>query len=486
MIDWLNNHKRRSFLRALAAGGLAYAIGRTSGVSFAQMSGGSAKFADYKALVCVFLYGGNDSWNMVVPMGSSDYDAYFKSRGGGTASSLAIDKSALLPITRGDFVATNLKFGFHPNLAGIQQLFNEGRLAVLPNVGPLIKPMSKQQYLATPSDSKDLPPQLFSHFDQQEQWASLRGRSLLSTGWGGRIGDLVSGGVGAQQLPTNISLYMQSLFQTPKDSDHYVMGQGGADFPGGLGDRDLDNPTTFVIERDDPARRAASINHLDSVLQTTSNSIFERGYARVQKRGLQYAGIVNTALKGAPTMSAFTSSDPPTQLWVQLSTVAKLIAQRASLGMTRQVFFVGLGGFDMHDRQLADHGRLLGDLSKSIRAFFDATVELGVSEQVTLFTQSDFGRTLTSNGDGSDHGWGGSQFVVGSAVNGGRFWGDYPSLAVDGPEVLPFGGAVIPAVSADQYAATLAKWFGVPQQSLHVVAPNLANFTQSDLGFMAG
>lgn len=468
-----NNQNRRSFLRALAAGGLAYAIGRTQGLSFAQMSGGAAKFTDYKALVCVFLYGGNDSWNMVVPMGSSEYDAYFKSRGGGTSSSLAIDKSVLLPVTRGEFVATNLKFGFHPNLAGVQQLFNDGRLAVVPNVGPLIKPMSKQQYQETSSDSSDLPPQLFSHFDQQEQWANLRGRLLLKTGWGGRTGDLVSGGIGAQQLPTNISLFGQSLFQTPNDSDQYVMGEGGAEFPGGLG-----------VINDEPGRRAAVVGHLDTTIQSTSNSLFERGYARTQKRALQYAEIVNSALSKAPTMNAFPSSVEPTPLWVQLRTVARLISQRASLGMTRQIFFVGLGGFDTHDRHLADHARLLGDLSKSVQAFSDAMVELGVSEQVTLFTQSDFGRTLTSNGDGSDHGWGGTQFVAGGAVKGGRFFGDYPSLAMDGPEVLPWGGSVIPAISADQYAATLAKWFGVPQNSLPIVAPNLVNFSQWDLGFM--
>jgi uncharacterized protein (DUF1501 family) len=437
------------------------------------MIGGTGKFTDYKALVCVFLYGGNDSWNMVVPMATADYDAYFKSRGGGTSSSLAIDKSALLPITRGDFVATNLKFGFHPNLGSIQQLFNDGRLAVVPNVGPLITSITKQQFLETSSDSKDLPPQLFSHFDQQEQWANLRGRLLLKTGWGGRMGDLVSGGIGAQQLPTNISLYGQSLFQTPSESDQYVMGEGGAQFPGGLG----------VID-DEPARRAAVLGHLDAVLQSSSNSVFERGYARTQKRALQYADVVNGALINAPTLSAFPSSVEPTPLWVQLRTVARLISQRVSLGMTRQVFFVGLGGFDTHDRQLVDHARLLADLSKSIRAFFDATVELGVSEQVTLFTQSDFGRTLTSNGDGSDHGWGGIHFVVGSAVKGGRFFGEYPSLAIDGPEVSPFGGSVIPTTSVDQYAATLAKWFGVPQQSLSVLAPNLVNFKQWDLGFM--
>lgn len=469
----IDTKQRRLFLRALAAGGLTYALGKTSGLSFAQMTGGNAAITDYKALVCLFMFGGNDSWNMLVPMETSEYDAYFKSRGGGTSSSLAIDKSALLAITRGDFVATNLKFGFHPNLGGIQQLFNEGRLAAVPNVGPLIKPLSKQQYLETSSDSSDLPPQLFSHSDQQEQWSNLRGRLLLKTGWGGRTGDLIATRIGSQQLPVNISLYGQSLFQTPNDSDQYVMGDNGAEFPGGLGNFG-----------DDSDRRAIAMTQLDAALQSTTNTIFARGYARVQKRALNYAEMVNAALDRALELRSFPSSTDGTSLWVQLRTVAKLISQRATLGMNRQIFYVGIGGFDTHDRHLADHGRLLSDLSQSIRAFSDAMVELGVSEQVTLFTQSDFGRTLTSNGDGSDHGWGGAQFVVGGAVKGGRFFGDYPSLAMDGPEVLPFGGSVIPTVSADQYAATLAKWFGVPEQSLPTVAPNLVNFRQWDLGFM--
>jgi uncharacterized protein (DUF1501 family) len=287
------------------------------------------------------------------------------------------------------------------------------------------------------------------------------------------MGDIVAPRTGVQQLPTNVSLYGQSLFQTPGDSDQYVMGEGGAEFPGGLG----------VID-DEPDRRVAVLDHLETTIQSTDNTVFERGYARTQKRAINYAQIVNRALSGAPALKAFPSSVEPTPLWVQLRTVARLISQRTSLGMTRQVFFVGLGGFDTHDRQLADHGRLLDMLSRSIRAFSDAMVELGVSERVTLFTQSDFGRTLTSNGDGSDHGWGGTQFVVGGAVRGGRFFGEYPSLSMDGPEVLPFGGSVIPTVSADQYAATLAKWFGVPQQSLPSVAPNLENFSQWDLGFM--
>ena len=461
-------------MQAVAAGGVAYAVGKTSGLSFAQMSGGSARFADYKALVCLFLFGGNDSWNMLVPMSASEYDGYYKSRGGGTSSSLAVEKEALLPISRGDWVSNNLQYGFHPSLPGVRQLFNEGRLAVLPNIGPLIKPLSKQQYFETPPNSKDLPPQLFSHNDQQEQWNSLRGRFLLKSGWGGRISDLIVDQVGAQQMPLNASLSGQTIFQTGDLAEPYVMGISGAQFFDGLG-----------YQNDEPKRRENMVGLLDATLSSSSTGLYERGYARVQRRAIDFAQRINDVIGRAPEIAAFNTGEPLSPLGIQLRTIAKLIAQRSKLSMTRQIFFVGLGGFDNHDRQLDEHPKLLANVSRAVKAFHDATVELGVAEQVTLFTQSDFGRTLTSNGDGSDHGWGGIQFVVGGGVRGGQFYGEYPSLAADAPWVLPWGGTVIPTVSADQYAATLARWFGVPQQSLPAVAPNLVNFANWDLGFMA-
>ena len=469
-----SNNSRRNFVRALAAGGFAYAMGKTTGFSFAQMGGSTAKLNDFKALVCVFLYGGNDSWNMVVPTSTAEYDHYYASRGGGTPSSLALEKSSLLEITRGDWAASNLRYGFHPSMSGLRQLFNEGRAAVVPNVGPMIKPLTKQQFQETPPDSRDIPPQLFSHFDQVEQWATLRGRALLKTGWAGRISDVMANDIGNQPIPVNVSLYGQSLFQTPGNSDQYVMGEGGVEFPAGLG----------VID-DQQERRSVVLTQLNEVLQSASGTYYERGYARVQKRAINYAETIGGALSKAPEIRAFSNPEQITSLWVQLRTVAKMIAQRSTLNMSRQIFFVGLGGFDSHDRQLADHPRLLGDLSRSVKAFHDAMLELGVAEQVTLFTQSDFGRTLTSNGDGSDHGWGGAQFVLGGSVRGGKFYGEYPSLAIDGPLTLPFGGVVVPTVAADQYAATLARWFGVPHSSLPAVAPNLPNFSQWDLGFMA-
>lgn len=465
---------RRKFIQAAAAGGLAYAVGRTPGITFAQMYGGGARFADYKALVCLFMFGGNDSWNMLVPTAPHEYKGYYGSRGGGTSSSLAVEKSALLPISRGDWVSSNLYYGFHPSMAGAQQLFNAGRLAVLPNIGPMIKPLTKRQYFDTPPNSKDLPPQLFSHNDQQDQWNSLRGRFLLKSGWGGRVADLISDQVGAQQMPLNASLFGQTIFQTGDVVEPYVMGTSGAQFFDGLG-----------YQNDEPKRRENMASLLSTVVQSSDSTFYERGYARVHRRAIDFAQKINDVISRAPELSSFNFGVPISSLSMQLRTVAKLIAQRSQLSMTRQIFFVGLGGFDNHDRQLDEHPKLLADVSRSIKAFYDATVELGVAERVTLFTQSDFGRTLTSNGDGSDHGWGGIQLVVGGGVRGGQFYGEYPDLAAEAPQVLPWGGSVVPTVSADQYAATLSRWFGVPNHSLPAVAPNVVNFPNWDLGFMA-
>jgi uncharacterized protein (DUF1501 family) len=203
----------------------------------------------------------------------------------------------------------------------------------------------------------------------------------------------------------------------------------------------------------------------------------------VQERALRYADRVNQVLTSAYQFSALPDNARLSLLSTQLRTVAKMISQRARLSMSRQVFLVAIGGFDTHDKQEDDQPKLLADVSKSIKAFHDAMNEIGVGEQVALFTQSDFGRTLTSNGDGSDHGWGGLQMVVGGAVRGGQFYGQYPLLEIDSP--LEIGGGIfIPTISSDQYAATLASWFGVNDSDIPAVAPNVVNFSSRNLGFM--
>ena len=466
------NRQRRKFLKAAAAGGVAYAFGRTPGTVHAQMSGVGG-LGDYKALVCLFLFGGNDSWNMVVPTSTAEYNAYARSRGGGTSSSLAIDRAALLPVTRVGQLPGDPTFGFHPSMTGARDLFNAGKLAVLPNIGPLLRPTTKAQYQTATTTGHALPPQLFSHNDQQDQWHSLRGRTVLKSGWAGRVADVLNAQTSGQGLSLNVSLAGQTYFQAGEVARPYVMGAtGAATFSG------------FATSGVGLARRTAFQTIGNSSASATANTAYERSFARIQQRAVQFADQVNGALGSAYNFAALPNTGVTlSALQTQLRTVAKLIAARSSLSMSRQIFFVSAGGFDQHDDLVADQPGLLANISSSIKAFYDALTEIGMDNSVTLFTHSDFGRTLTSNGDGSDHAWGGVQLVAGGAVRGGRFYGDYPLLEINGPLDVG-GGRIIPTVSADQYAATLASWFGVGESDLAKVAPSINNFTTRNLGFL--
>lgn len=455
---------RRRFMKSAAAGGLAYAFGRTAGTVQAQAVGVSG-FNDYKALVCVFLAGGNDCWNMVVPATAAEYNAYSRSRGGdaGVGSGLAIPQASLLPLS-------GVAYGMHPSMAGVQGLFNSAHAAVVANVGPLIRPTTKQQY-QTPG--WELPPQLFSHNDQQDQWHSLRGKAILKSGWGGRVADVLNAQLGGQQLSLNVSLAGQTYFQASEVALPYVMGSTGAATFSGFG-------TAGAAL----ARRNAFEAIVNASRSSTSNTLYERSFANIQQRAVQFADRVNTAISGARSFAALPDSGATlTPLQQQLRTVAKMISARASLSMSRQVFFVSTGGFDTHDDLVADQPGLLSNVSVSIKSFYDALTEMGMENSATLFTHSDFGRTLTSNGDGSDHAWGGVQFVVGGAVRGQEIYGQYPALAI-GSERDVGGGRFIPTTSADQYAATLASWFGVQDADLPKVAPSITNFTTRNLGFL--
>jgi uncharacterized protein (DUF1501 family) len=458
------NQQRRKFLKAAAAGGALYAFGRTPDTVYAQAVGVGG-FADYKALVCLFMFGGNDSWNMVVPTTTAEYNAYSLSRGGeaGVGSGLAIPLASLLPINSG--------FGLHPSMTGMQSLFAAQRAAIVANVGPLIRPTTKAQY-QTPG--WELPPQLFSHNDQQDQWHSLRGKALLKSGWGGRVADVLAAQTGSQQLPLNVSLAGQTYFQAGVNARPYVMGSTGATTFSGFGNSGINF-----------ARRQAFETVINAAQSSTTNTVYERGFATVQQRAVQFADLVNGALAQARSFTALPDSGVTlSPLQTQLRTVAKMISARSALSMSRQVFFVSTGGFDTHDNLVADQPGLLGGISTAVKSFYDALTEMGMEGSTTLFTHSDFGRTLTSNGDGSDHAWGGVQFVVGGAVQGGAIYGNYPLLEIGSAQDVG-GGRFIPSVSVDQYAATLASWFGVPDADLSLVAPSINNFAQRNLGFMA-
>jgi len=381
---------RREFLQATSAMAAA-SFAATPGVSLARVVGGPGPFADYKALVCVFLYGGNDSYNMLVPRSAAEHAVYRASR-----QNLAVATEDLLSIKPTTSDGTD--YGLHPSMTALRGLFSEHRVGFVTNVGPLIEPVTKETFF---NGSATLPPQLFSHNDQQDQLNPLCGGARSRTGWAGRMADLLREGVANQQRPAF-----------------------------------LDIPADY--------------------------------------------GSVGAAITNAPVLA---TQFPPGQLGLQLETVAKLIAVHDDLDMQRQVFFVSMGGFDSHYNQNGVQPGLLGGISEAITAFYRATEELGVAEQVTTFTQSDFARTLTSNGDGTDHAWGGNQFVVGGAVKGGDLYGSYPLLAIGGGDDVG-GGRMIPTTSADQYAATLARWFGIADMDLGVVAPHIDNFAVRDLGFM--
>ena len=408
---------RRQFLKL---GGAGAALAAMPGLHVAAASG---SFTDYRALVCVFLFGGNDSFNMLVPRSDAEYNAYAASR-----QNLAIPQADLLPIE--PLVPDGAAYGLHPSMPEIRTLFESGRAAFVTNVGPLIEPVTKSAFL---EGSAVLPPQLFSHNDQQDQWHS--------------------------------SLFGNTLFQSAAQTVGYVMGpQGPVPFEG-FGDSGI-----FLEQR-----RA-----FERIIAADYPSIYERGFADVKRRAVEAADRVSTAIDSAPALATVF---PPTQLGTQLETVARLIAVRDELAMQRQIFFVATGGFDTHDDQAELQPSLLAGVSQAMAAFHAATAELGVAGNVTAFTQSDFGRTLTSNGDGTDHAWGGIQLVVGDSVRGRELYGSYPLLEIGGPEDVG-GGRMIPSVSADQYAATLARWFGIGDGDLASVAPNLGNFVERDLGFL--
>jgi uncharacterized protein (DUF1501 family) len=443
---------RRQFLQA---SGATAAFASCPGMAFAQGIGTSAPFPDYKALVCIFMFGGNDSYNMLVPRSAAEYNVYATSR-----QNLAIDQNALLAIN--PVTSDGAQYGLHPSMPGLQSLFESNRLALVSNVGALIETTTKDQFY---NQSVALPPQLFSHNDQQDQWHSLKGNTQSKTGWAGRVADLIRTNVAGQQMATNASLFGNSLFQSADATIAYVMGPTGPIQFEGFASEGILLEQRLAFER---------------VINATQSTVYERGFAEIQRRAVTSADLVSNAIAGAPVL---TTQFPATQLGNQLRTVARLIAVRDQLQMQRQVFFVATGGFDTHDNQLQDQPGLLGGISEAMSAFYNASVEIGAADLVTTFTQSDFSRTLTSNGDGSDHAWGGNHLVMGDAVRGRDIYGTFPRLEIDGPDDVT-GGRMIPTTSSDQYAATLSQWFGIPDQELDIVAPNIGNFAVRNLGFM--
>jgi len=451
---------RRAFLRRAALTGVAGAAAPWAlNLSLVGEAAAATNPNDYKALVCVFLYGGNDHGNTLIPADSTNYAKY-----AGIRSNLAVSQAELAATTLTPATALpgGMQLALHPSLAPLKTLWDQGRLAAQLNVGPLLQPTTLAQYNAR---SVPLPPKLFSHNDQQSIWQSDLPEGALS-GWGGRIGDLMLSGNGGSVFSC-ISITGNSVFLSGQQAVQYQMGSNGAVAINGIS-RSLFGSGT--------AQSA-----LRSLITAPSSHLFEAEYSKVTKRSIDAEAQVTAALAGLPVLAA--PFDANSALSNQLKMVARMIAARASFGVSRQVFMVSLGGFDLHDNLSENHPGLLAQVANGLVSFQAAMQELGVANQVTAFTASDFGRTLSINGDGSDHGWGGHHLVLGGAVKGGDIYGRMPSPVVNGPDDTGLG-RWIPTTSVDEYGATLARWFGVSDTNLPVAFPNIGRFAKPNLGFL--
>ena len=443
---------RRSFIQlaSLAAAGSALGL-RPFGVmnALAQTS------QDYKALVCVFLFGGNDANNTIIPFDTAGYDNYASLRG-----PLALAQNSLLPLT------PTPGFALNPNLPDIQALFNTKNAAFVTNVGTLIQPTTRAQYLAkqvmTPSN-------LFSHPDQQLEWQNLAQSSSTPTGWGGRIADKLNVQYNpGSQIPMVVSLDGDTLFCNGASTSPASVLAGNV----GTGSC---SEHSACASRLQTAQQLATFSSGFSLVQA-DNEITSNSY--------NYSKVLINALKsGSPLQTVFPTTNNP--IGAQLQQIAQIIQVRAALGVKRQIFFAGFGNFDTHGNQLASQSALLAELSPSLAAFYQATVELGIASQVTTFTASDFSRCFQPNsGGGSDHAWGSHHMVIGGAVKGGQMYGTFPTLALAGPDDSGSNGRWVPSTASVQYAAMLAQWFGVAPSDLPTIFPNIGNFQNNNLDFV--
>ncbi len=455
-----NTHKslsRRIFLKksALLSLGGAGMLSTLSGLNIAHAQTGA--FSDYKALVCVFLFGGNDAFNMLVPRSDTEYETYRETR-----LSLAVEQASLLPISPMNSVPAD--YGLHPNMPELQELFGNQRLAFIGNVGALIEPTTQSAYI---NNTAALPPQLFSHNDQQNFVMSLQA-TKPQQGWASRIAEMMLDANVNTDLSMNITLTGANTFQAGGTRTPYSIPASGVQRLWAIDPNSADD---FVQRR---------TQFFQSLLQQNHNHLFVDEYANVQTRAMELGQQISTALGNISPIT--TPFDETSRLAASLKMVAQLIAAHASLNVSRQIFFIGIGDYDTHGDQANRHPRLLRELSQSLKSFYDATVELELADQITTFTASDFGRTLTSNGDGTDHGWGSHQLVMGDAIDGGKIFGTMPDLTIGSSDDIG-EGRIIPTTSVDQYAATLATWYGLPASALLETFPNLANFNTNNLGF---
>lgn len=436
----------------------------------------------YKALVCLFLAGGNDANNWIVPTDTSTYDQYAGLRGILTlpqSSLLSLNSTGSTPYVDSD----GHTYGFHPACPELQTLFGEDKLAVLFNVGTLVRPTTREQYMSGLQYYR--PPQLFSHSDQVTQWQTSIPDQPPTTGWGGRCADLLDAAANPTgKVSMSISLNGANTFEIGNLVSQYHVSQTGAVMLSGLS-------------------TAASLR-MQSILGLSNTNLQRTAYASVMKNAIDVGNLLNTSIQSTamatdtpPGSHVWSTPFPNTGLGNQMKMIARLIAARGPSGfdMHRQIFFCSVGGYDTHTNQITfnnngtttpttgTHANLLGEVSDCVYAFQRAMEQLGVSNNVTTFTASDFARTFPTNSQGSDHGWGAHHIMVGGAVKGGQTYGHLPIFALNGPQDTGLG-RWLPTTAVDQHAATLAKWFGVDDNGLATIFPNLSRFPASNLGYM--
>ena len=493
----LNNASRRKFLRtaSVVSGSVGTAAApfalnlATLGSAVAQTTG------PYKAIICLFMYGGNDSSHMVLRTDKTSFDVYTRMRNTqpqsiallppGTAANNNATRASpdrlggVMPIApklaSGVLGATEnagLTFALHPGMPEVATLFGAGRLAILANAGPLVAPMTKAQWQA---NSVPRPRALGSHNDQQSTWQAL-GPEGVKVGWGGHLGDLVASS-NSNAVFTSITVSGNAVFSAGDTVFQYQVGGGGATQISGL------TGTLF--------NSSSAAATLKGIVTATNQNLFADEYASIVKRSVAAQAVFQTAFAAANATAPTNYIQPSSGnaqangRAQQLQTVARVIAARGALGANRQVFFVSMGGFDTHSSQNPSQADLLARISHAIGYFDTVLSNLGgvdMRNNVTLFTASDFGRTLNSNGDGTDHGWGASHFVSGGAVNGGEIYGRFPEFGPQGIDSI--GDRYLPSISVDQIGATVGKWFGASSSQLATIFPNLPNFSTPDLGVL--
>ncbi|MEL6448158.1 MAG: DUF1501 domain-containing protein [Pseudomonadota bacterium] len=471
----MKHRSRREFLKSSVAAACA------TGVlpSLLSQSAAAADTSGYKALVCIFAFGGTDNNDVIIPRDNAAYQRFATTRAD-LLSTYAQDPMAasraradLLPLLpENDGVFGGLEFGLAAEYAPLVDLFNDGEAAVVGSVGPLIEPTTRASFN---NGSVALPKQLFSHNDQQSTWMAL-GAEGARTGWGGRFieqiraadpsFDATFAGVSTSGNSVLLGGGPTAAFSLPASGPVGISVSNNRNI---LGNNNVFNTTRTLLE------------DYYTTARLQSQNIFASDFESLQATGV----AATTELDGLFEMlTPLTTQFPAGRLGGQLRAVAEMISLRGEVGVPRQVFFVGIGGFDTHDTQAADLPGLQAEIANGISSFRDAMVELGAWQDVTVFTAADFGRTLNDNGDGTDHGWGGHHFVAGGSVRGRRVYGGFPDSDVASPNYTDSRGRLIPSVSVEQYASTLGAWFGLTQAERRAALPNLVNFSDEDLGFM--